>query len=350
MQSAMLGKIKFSKIAVVLFLTILIWVWTDLALDETQELSGTSIILTESSPRLWISFDGERSIDVNSVILKGPASKITNIKRKIDNHSLSLLFPLDAEKEGLVESGEPLNVQDHIQKSAQLQDAGLMVESCEPSEIRLRIVQLVERLLTVECYEESGEPLSVESIVEPSAVNILAPPDNWPPDDWLPGDKAKVVLTRSEIEQAKKTPIAKKAHIKLADGQIRQSSDTVEIRIPPEEERLKSFTDIPATIGYNFSENMQGRYRVELINRTEVMELIAIRATNEAKARYEQQDEPKMTLYIYDRDEAKGQQEQGREVHYNFPEEFVSTGDIFLGQAPVTARFRLIPIPSDDNP
>ena len=196
----MLAKVKISKIAVVLFLTLLIWVWTDLALDETENVSGATIILTESDPRLWISFNGERTIDVNDIGLKGPASKITNIKRKIENHSLSLLFPLDAEKEGLVASGEPLDVQTFIQKSAQLQDTGLVVESCVPGKIDVNVVELIEKPLTVECYEESGALLGVESIVEPSTVNILVPPENWPPDNWTPGDKAKVVLTRSEVE------------------------------------------------------------------------------------------------------------------------------------------------------
>ncbi|MFC1635761.1 hypothetical protein ACFL5Z_13060, partial [Planctomycetota bacterium] len=139
------------------------------------------------------------------------------------------------------------------------------------------------------------------------------------------------------------------AHIRLADGQMRQSSGTVEIRIPPEDERLKSFPDITATIGYCFSENLLGRYMVQLLNQPEVIgEPIKIRATSEAKARYEQQDEYKMTLYIYDDDE--GQEAQSREVHYNFPEEFVRTSDIVLDQPPVTARFKLIPIRSAENP
>ncbi|MBN2314987.1 MAG: hypothetical protein JXM79_13730 [Sedimentisphaerales bacterium] len=343
----MLAKVKISKIAVVLFLTILIWVWTDLALDETYDVSGATIILTESDPRLWISFNGERTIDVNTIWLKGPASKITNIKRKIENHSLSLLFPLDAEKEGLVDSGEPLTVQNLIQKSAQLQDSGLVVESCVPETIDLSVVKLIEKPLAVECYEENGALLGVESIVEPSAVNILVPPENWPPDNWTPGDKAKVVLTRSEVEKAKKTPVQKKAYIQLADGQTRLSNTPVTIRIPPEEQRLKSF-DITATIGFCFSDNMMG-FKVELLNQSAVIgEPIKIRATSEAKARYEAQEEFKMILYIYDRDE--GQEAQSREVHYTFRLEDVRNGDIVLDQTPVTARFRLIPLSSATGP
>ncbi|OHB75407.1 MAG: hypothetical protein A2Z25_02805 [Planctomycetes bacterium RBG_16_55_9] len=340
----MLRNIKFRKVAVVVFLTVLIWVWTDLALNETYSVSGAKIVLMESSPEIWISFDGERFTDINNIELQGPASKITNIKRKVENHSFSLLFPLDAEVE-IADANRPLNVQDFLQKSAQLQDSGLVVETCLPSQIRVSVARLTERPLAVECHEESGAPLSVGSTVEPATVNVLVP-DNWPP-----GDKARVVLTPSEIDQAKKIPIRKKAYILLADGQTRESSTAVQIRIPPEEERLKRFTDITATIGICLSENLVGRYDVELVNRTSgLMDLIAIRATNEARAKYEGQDKPRMTLYIYDRDEAYGQDVQGREVQYNFPEDLVRKGEIFLDQTPATARFRLIPIPSAENP
>jgi hypothetical protein len=339
----MLPKIKFSKIALVTFLTVLIWVWTDLALDETYDVGGATVMLSESSPQLWISFDGKRSTTINHIVLKGPASRITNIKRKIESHAFNLLFPLNAEKEGLVNNGEPLNVQAFLQKSPQLQDSGLTVESCEPAEISVSVVELSEKPLGVECYDESGAPLSVGSIVEPSTVNILVP------DTWPPGDKARVILTRSDIEQAKVAPIKKKAEVILADGQIRESRTTVDVRIPPEEDRLKSFKDIPATIGYCFSENTQGRFKVELINRTQVLDLIAIRATLDAKARYESQEEAKMILFIYDRDESKAQQEQGREVYYNFPKDSFRNGDIVLDQAPVIARFKLIPLPAATN-
>jgi len=337
----MLGKIKFSKIAVVVFLTVLIWVWTDLALDETYSVNQATIILTESSPQLWISFDGERSIDVNNILLKGPASRITNIRRKIENRTFNKLFPLDAEQEGLVGNGEPLDVPAFLQRSVQLQDSGLVVESCEPAELGINVVELREKPLAVECYEEGGTLLTVE--IEPSTVNVLVP------DDWPPGDKAEVVLTRDDVEEAKKAPIRKTAHIVLPDGQTRDSSTTVEIKIPPEEERLQKHR-ISATIGICLSENLLGRYDVDLLNRNDVMDLIAIRATNEAKAAYEGQEKPLTTLYIFDRDEEKGQEEQRRPVVYNFPEDHVRQNNIVLDQAPIEARFKLIPLPSTENP
>ena len=125
----------------------------------------------------------------------------------------------------------------------------------------------------------------------------------------------------------------------------------MEIKILPEEDRLISFPDITATIGFCLSEYMLVRYRVELLNQQQVIgEPIKIRATSEAKARYEQQDEYKMTLYIFDSDEARGQEAQSRTVHYNFPLDDVRNGDIVLDQTPVTAQFKLIPLSSAENP
>jgi hypothetical protein len=336
----MLGKVKFSKIAVVIFLTVLIWVWTDLALDETYPVSGATIVLTDSSPQLWISFDGERSISIDSVLLRGPASKITNVRRKIEDRSLSLNFPLDAEQEGIVDTNE-LDVQGFLQKSVQLRDSGLMVESCEPAKLSISVVELGEKPLAVECYDESGTLLTVE--IEQPTVNVLVP------DDWPQSDKARVVLTRDEIERAKEAPVKKKAHIVLADGQRRASSTTVEIKIPPEEERLQKHR-VSATIGICLSENLLGRFDVDLLNRNDVMDLIAIRATTQAKAAYEGQEKPLTTLYIFDRDEEKGQEEQRRPVVYNFPEDHVRQNNIILDQTAVEARFKLIPLPSAENP
>ena len=47
-------KVKFSKIALVVCMTALIWVWADLALDETPPARLADIVVDESmSERLW---------------------------------------------------------------------------------------------------------------------------------------------------------------------------------------------------------------------------------------------------------------------------------------------------------
>jgi len=52
-------------------------------------------------------------------------------------------------------------------------------------------------------------------------------------------------------------------------------------------------------------------------------------------------------LYILDEDR-DAPEEPKREIYYNFPEEFVSKGEIKLNQQPVIARFKLIPVSSTE--
>ena len=59
----MLKKIKIRKVAVVVFLTLLIWVWADLALDTEKPFYNATISISRiANPNLWISFK-ERSFD-----------------------------------------------------------------------------------------------------------------------------------------------------------------------------------------------------------------------------------------------------------------------------------------------
>jgi hypothetical protein len=51
---------KLGKISIVVFLTVLIWVWSDLAQDEPMSLSNyvTITVARPSDPTLWVSFEG----------------------------------------------------------------------------------------------------------------------------------------------------------------------------------------------------------------------------------------------------------------------------------------------------
>jgi hypothetical protein len=113
--------------------------------------------------------------------------------------------------------------------------------------------------------------------------------------------------------------------------------------MPPEEERLQE-ANITATLGIALSPNLQGKYKVEIVNLETVLEPISIVATPEARRAYEQQPYPPMTLFILDED-AKTTEVQRRIVKYNLPMEFVRQDQIRLNQQPVEARFRLIPLP-----
>lgn len=338
----MLNKIKYSKITIVIFLTVLIWVWADLALDETLPVPGATIIIAETSDDLWLSFGGKASTSIDNIVLKGPASKIADLKRELNEGSLKLKFNL---WQGITTAGPyTLNVLDFIKKSEEMRDlSGITAEFCEPNTLTVDVVKLVERPLTVQCIDESGKMLKYESIV-PSTVDMLAPGD-WGNDKLI----ARIKLTQSEIEQARKATMEKKPYVELAAEQIRQSTTAVTIKLAPEVAPLTVQRIEDATIVYAMSPTLSAKFYVEVTNLPSVLNSIAVKATADAKRAYEDQLLPHMTLYIFDSDTEKGQEVQRKKVNYNFPPEYVSTGTIELSQEPATAEFKLIPRPSAES-
>ncbi len=339
-RSAMFRKIKYSKIAIVIFLTVLIWVWADLAEDETVPVAGATITIAESSPDLWVSFGGKASASIDNIVLKGPASKIADTKREIGEGTLNLKFSLRPEWEGITAAGPyTLNVLDFIKGSNELRElTGLTAESCDPNTVTVDVVELVERPLTVQCIDESGNTQKHESI-DPSTVNIPVPSD-WGRDKLV----ARVKLTRNEIEEARKKTIEKIPYVELAAEQIRDSGTPVTIKLPPEEDPLSVKRIENATIMIAMDPTLSAKYYVEITNLPSVLNPFAVRATNEAKEAYENQQLPQMTLYIFDTQEV-----QRKTVHYNFPEKYIREGEIELADAPAVADCKLIPRPSSEN-
>ena len=338
----MLTKIKYSKIAIVIFLTVLIWVWADLALDETLPVPGATIIIAESSDDLWLSFGGKASTSIDNIVLKGPASKIADLKRELNEGSLKLKFNL---WQGITTAGPyTLNVLDFIKKSEEMRDlSGITAESCEPNTLTVDVVKLVQRPLTIQCINEKGELQKYESIV-PATVNMLVPGD-WGRDKLI----AQVRLTRNEIELAIKEPIEKKPYVELSAEQLRESATAVTIKLAPVEDLLSVKRIEDATLVIAMSPTLLATYYVEVTNLPSVLNPIAVKATADAQRAYEGQQLPQMTLYIFDSDTEKGQEVQRKKVNYNFPPEHVRTGTIELSQEPATAEFKLIPRPSAEG-
>jgi hypothetical protein len=340
----MVRKVNYGKILIVIFLTVLIWVWADLALDDELPVSGATISIAKStSPNLWVSFDDESSVSIDNILLKGPASRIGNARRKLNDGSLVLKFFLDAEQEGLTDPGEhPLDVLAFLKKSSQTKELGLTVESCEPDKLSVNVVKLVKKSLTVKCFDEDGIPLiKAESI--PSKVDMFVP------EDWA-GEKltAEVQLTRGEVEPARWAPVEKRPYVELAAGQRRDAATPVKIKLPPEEDRLIDTTITKTTLGITFSQILKGKYDVEVENLPEVIGGITIRATPEAIRAYEGM-RYQVILEIYDED-AESTEPLKRELIYNFPAKYVRKDEIMLNQQPVPARFKLIELPSAAAP
>ncbi|GAH73221.1 unnamed protein product, partial [marine sediment metagenome] len=199
----MVRKINYGKILLVIFLTVLIWVWADLALDDELPVSGATISIAKSTnPNLWVSFNDESFVSIDNIVLKGPASRIGNARLKLNDGSLVLEFFLVAEQQGLTDPGEySLDVLAFLKKSGKIRDLGLTVESCDPNTLSVNVVELVKRRLTVKCFDED-QNLIKGAIIEPPQVDIFVR------QDWV-GD-AKVQLTRREIEQARVEAVPKK--------------------------------------------------------------------------------------------------------------------------------------------
>jgi hypothetical protein len=117
--------------------------------------------------------------------------------------------------------------------------------------------------------------------------------------------------------------------------------------MPPEEDLLADYTITTARLRFSISPNIQGKYKVVVDNLDEVIRTITIRATADAKRAYEKMPY-QVTLEIDDED-AGAAEPLRRNLIYNFPEEYLRKDDIRLNQQPVTARFKLIPLPAAET-
>jgi hypothetical protein len=238
----------------------------------------------------------------------------------------------------------PLDVLNLLRKSNQIRELGLAVQSCEPDKLTINVVELVERALDIECFNESGALLEVASI-EPSSKVVM----------FVPADSrltARVRLMPRDIEQARLSVVVKTPYVVLAEGQTRQASAPVEIKMSPEADSLSEHTIAEAKLGFTLSVNLVGEYKPDVINYNEVVSPFTILATPEAKQAYESQPFL-MTLSILDDDKKKGpEEEQRRKVVYNLPEEYVRRDEIRLKnpQQPAEARFKLIRLTSAPAP
>lgn len=337
----MIRKIKFGKIAIVIFLTILIWVWTDLDLDEELPVSRTTISVAYS-PELLVSFNDQPEALINNIQLKGPAKKIAEVRRELDDGSRELDFTLNPEREKMTTTGShTLNVLDFLKKSDEIKElGGLTVEECKPEIIDVNVVKLEKKSLDIECVNENGGLVNVESI-DPSTVEMYVPAESRL--------KAKVLLTSRDITQARQSVAVKPPYVELAPGQTRTASRTVNIKMSPEADSLIRYQILGASLGHTLSKNLLERgYNVDIENYNE-LDSFFIYATPAAKQAYESQ-EFQINLIIPDSAAKKPNVVQRRKVTLDFPDEYVRKNEIRLEGEPKEARFKLIPLNPAKNP
>ncbi len=347
---------RVRKIVATVIFTVLIWVFADLALDEELTVSNTKLSVAKSvPPSLWITFStqpgapGQTSVPLDKVVLKGSARKIADLRQRINAGRFVREFYFDPEEEKMTSPGEHLlDVTEFLKGVDNIRQLGLTVTSTDPNTLAVNIVELQKKQLVVRCYDDNQNLLRVASI-EPAQVEAYVPAEHAGA-----ALEAKVTLSKREIEQARLSPIEKTPIVELAPGQTREAATSVKITLPREQERLQEYLITNVHLGVTLSANLEGKYKVELINPEAVMGSVAIRATPEAKRAYENM-RYNVILDIDDSDKpssvaGEASPEIRRDLVYNFPPEFVRKDEIILNQSPVQARFRLVPIAAEAAP
>ncbi len=332
-------KSKLGKISVTVFLTALIWVWADLAKDERLDLSNfvTVTMAKSSDPNLWAALEGDNStlqasLTIERVVLKGPASRISEVARRKNREKLDLNLFLVPEQMGLTETrASTLDVLSFLKQTDEIRQLGLTVETCEPRMVTIQVSKLKTEPMKVECVDEMGNQIITEAI-EPPLVKVRVPPEGMA--------AARVRLTVEEQRQAREAPVEKTPYIELADGQRRDALQPVKVKLPPAENSLRQYP-VSGTLGLCMSRNMQGKFRVEL-REDPMADLVLVRATADAHQEYDKMPFH-MLLFIADSDKPS-QEYTSREVIFNFPQDRVERGEIKLDQAVPKIQFRLVPV------
>jgi hypothetical protein len=336
----MAGKYNYGKIIAVVVLTVLIWVWADMALDKEFSVYNAVVSVAKATnPNLSVVFSDEsldpvQRVILRELVLKGPTSQIARVDKKIKEGEV-LEFVFDVARERMDRPGSySLDLLPFLQKDEELKQTGLSVESCDPNEISVNVTRLIEKSLEVVCFDENRNPVKTTSI-DPSQVKMYVPA-GW-------DGPAEVKLTRGEIQQAALSPITKTPYITSPSGQNTLAATTVMIKTSPEQDMLADYTITNVTIKYCLSVNLQGKYKVEIENLPEVRGPVKIQATPEARQAYQDMSYH-VRVEIDDRDVDSEEPVKRRRVTYNFPMEYVRGDKIKSVGQPAEARFRLIPL------
>jgi hypothetical protein len=324
---------KIKKAVLIIFITCLIWVWADLSLDETLENQTVTIVASKAYDNLWVTIEGRSEMHVKADIT-GPKSKISEVSQKIDSGKEKLDVTFDPETQNMVVAGDYKlqDVKKFLTESNKIRDYGLGVKFVRPDTLNIKVVELKKQTLPIKCVDETDTEIPGAKIT-PDIIETLAPEH---------ADSVKIKLSSLvEKKQARSGPIEKKPYIELANGEIRSIDKTINVELPATSEDMSPQT-ISGTLGFIFSANLAGGYKVEFIKKPDIGS-ISIIATDEAKAAYE---EKAFEVLLEIQDDDVGKPEITRQIIYNFPAKYVSEDKIRLKGNPVEAKFKLVPIPS----
>ena len=227
-----------------------------------------------------------------------------------------------------------LNVLKFLEDSDKISKLGLTVQCTGIKTIDVKVKQLEEKSLTVQCIDENNSSLPYESII-PSQVMMFVHP-NWE------NAKANLMLHPQDIAKARKSPIQLTPYVELLPG-LQRYGDPVKVKLLSTETPLTDqvLAGSAIAIGYVFSSQTQGKYDVQLSNEEDLISITQLKATDDAIAAYTAQQ---YQILIEIKDSDINQELVSRDVIYNLPLSYVAKNEISPPVNLPTATFKLVPI------
>jgi hypothetical protein len=319
------------KILAVIFLTLLIWAWAFLSLEDKNTWVVTLKTAQAAASDYMVTYNnGQNQIDNLRLTLKGTPDKISELNQLYRNEGLEFFYdPKEFRHD--VGGDFKLDLNEYFRQHPKLKQYALTLESCQPDKVEVQVEKLAPKLLVIQCIDENGAAIKHESI-EPAQVEI-------PVRKEYTGS-AYVMLTAQQAERARRLPVAEKPYVEITPGKRNYAQNTVKITLPATEPLKEQV--IQPMIGYIISPALIGKYKIELVNESELKTIRNIRATDKAFDAYKKQ-RYHILVEIRDGDEALSEIPP-RPVFYNFPPEFIKDGQIEAPNPPQQARIKLTPL------
>ena len=337
----MISKQNIGKFFMVVFLTLLIWVWADLSQDAELSVEVTLTADNEASPTWWMAFRQQsgalsQSIHLEELVLKGPAATI----QRLDNERSLTALGLTVSSARFGASGtQTFSLLPFLRDQDSIRRQGVTVESCTPAtiEVEVKEMELVENL-PVYCFDGEGNRLE-NVFLNPTEITAYVP-KSWNKDQRC----AKVILKRDQWAAARTAPVKRTPHIEVMRDQFRVlNKQSIEIVMSPAEDNREKLVVTGGRLAFVLGNNILNKYRV-VLDTTDLPELIStisVSATKEACKAYED-----MRYHVYIEVLDAEPLEQQLPLKYNFPLEYYRKGEIDIDQSPRMASFHLVPLAS----
>jgi hypothetical protein len=339
----MMERFKIKKILAVVFLTVLIWVWSDLALDDTKDLLQIPVVLGNSSdPNLLVSFVDEAGLltdrmMINTVSIKGPKASVDQIKAEERNESLNLHLVLEPDHWELTQPMEApaWSLVNFVKRSPAISDRGLSIVNCAPRTASISVMQLSKRLLSVQCVDESEAAIPAQ--VTPSSIEMYVP-EAWTGDRLV----AYVELSAADLGRAQgENPIEDNIPFVDIRGRRRMAKQSVTVRLSAEVTKLEYQSIDQPKFCLVVDPVVQQDYEIVITNKEYTLGSIQFKGTDAAKRAY--QDEPYHVELVVERKDSPRAGPQSKILEYRFPRD-VGKNQIQPDDSPLaTIDFELVP-------